>query len=54
CPSCGKAFKRTSHLQRHRYTHLVRKPHQCPLCPRRFRDPGELIHHQRVHTGERP
>uniref|UniRef100_A0A6I8P212 C2H2-type domain-containing protein n=1 Tax=Ornithorhynchus anatinus TaxID=9258 RepID=A0A6I8P212_ORNAN len=38
------------------FTHGGRggKPHACPVCPRRFRDAGELAHHQRVHTGERP
>ncbi|NXT30360.1 ZN581 protein, partial [Syrrhaptes paradoxus] len=55
CRACGKAFKRPSHLQRHRFTHAAaRKPHACALCPRRFRDAAELGHHQRVHTGERP
>ncbi|NWX19307.1 ZN581 protein, partial [Aegotheles bennettii] len=55
CPSCGKAFKRPSHLERHKFTHgTPRKPHGCPLCPRRFRDAAELGHHQRVHSGERP
>ncbi|KFO69205.1 Zinc finger protein 524, partial [Cuculus canorus] len=54
CRACGKAFKRSSHLERHKYTHAGRKPHACALCPRRFRDSGELAHHQRVHTGERP
>ncbi|NXN93724.1 ZN581 protein, partial [Rhinopomastus cyanomelas] len=55
CRACGKAFKRASHLERHKFTHFAgRKPHGCPLCPRRFRDSGELAQHQRVHTGERP
>jgi uncharacterized Zn-finger protein len=51
CGACGKAFKRSSHLSRHRATHRARAgpPHTCPLCPRRFQDAAELAQHVRLH-----
>uniref|UniRef100_G3UEA9 Zinc finger protein 581 n=1 Tax=Loxodonta africana TaxID=9785 RepID=G3UEA9_LOXAF len=48
CYSCPVCSKRASHLTRH---HSI---HGCPLCPRRFREAGELAQHSRVHSGERP
>ncbi|XP_007506447.1 zinc finger protein 580 [Monodelphis domestica] len=51
CGACGKAFKRSSHLSRHRSMHQPEgsRCHACPLCPRRFRDAGDLAQHFRGH-----
>ncbi|XP_067635455.1 uncharacterized protein [Eurosta solidaginis] len=54
CDICGKHFKRTSHLNRHKQSHSDEKPHKCDLCEKRFTQAATLKDHMRTHTGEKP
>ena len=54
CPECGKAFRKTSHLAKHRRTHTGERPYQCPLCGKRFSNSSHFSAHRRTHTGEKP
>uniref|UniRef100_A0A674JXT9 C2H2-type domain-containing protein n=1 Tax=Terrapene triunguis TaxID=2587831 RepID=A0A674JXT9_9SAUR len=56
CPTCGKAFARSSALLRHEAAHRGEKPFRCAECGKGFAygTASQLTEHQRVHTGERP
>ncbi|NXY81780.1 ZN628 protein, partial [Alcedo cyanopectus] len=50
CPTCGKTFKNTSGLARHRHGHLAAaRPFKCGLCPKTFAQLSGLLGHQRSH-----
>ncbi|KAK2885153.1 hypothetical protein Q8A73_021627 [Channa argus] len=55
CPQCNRRFKLMAslkiHMQRTCYEY---NQQQCAQCNFRFRSDAELIHHQRVHTKEKP
>ncbi|XP_042277373.1 zinc finger protein 480-like [Thunnus maccoyii] len=54
CDTCGRAFKRVSHLNRHRKVHTGERPYPCNTCEKRFFELNILKVHMRIHTGERP
>ncbi|KAL4953952.1 hypothetical protein BDW69DRAFT_205510 [Aspergillus filifer] len=47
CPHCGREFKRTEHLERHKRTHTKEKPFSC-YCGYSFSRRDLLTRHQRV------
>ncbi|KAG2470883.1 ZFP62 protein, partial [Polypterus senegalus] len=49
CSSCGKAFYKAYHLQRHKEVHLVMKPFTCLDCGRCFRRASHMQIHQHQH-----
>lgn len=49
CASCGKKFKRKSHLSEHQITHSDDRPLKCALCHRSFKRRSNFRAHQRQH-----
>ncbi|XP_021177853.2 zinc finger protein 624 [Fundulus heteroclitus] len=47
CPHCGKYFAWQSDLKRHIDTHSGERPHQCPLCEKKFKNPYALKSHEK-------
>ncbi|CAI4215875.1 unnamed protein product [Parascedosporium putredinis] len=48
CQVCEKRYKRREHLQRHRASHKVSRPHQCACCDRTFQRLDVLKRHART------
>uniref|UniRef100_A0A3P9DSX1 Zinc finger protein 2 homolog n=1 Tax=Maylandia zebra TaxID=106582 RepID=A0A3P9DSX1_9CICH len=44
CHICGES------LSRHKMTHSGERPHSCKICGRRFKLPGTLRQHEKIHT----
>lgn len=51
---CGKKFKHSSYLAKHKKTHDEDKPHKCNLCPKQYSEACELQRHLTTHSTERP
>ncbi|XP_071757977.2 histone-lysine N-methyltransferase PRDM9 isoform X1 [Centroberyx gerrardi] len=50
CSECGKIFKHTHHLTRHKLcVHSNKRPYCCPHCRRSFSQASGLLRHQIVH-----
>lgn len=50
CSECGKIFKHTHHLKRHKLcVHSNRRPYCCPHCRRSFSQASGFVRHQLVH-----
>lgn len=49
CDFCGKVFKQSSYLERHRVRHTSDRPHKCHLCDQAFVYEKELTTHVQSH-----
>ncbi|KAM4704496.1 zinc finger protein 574-like [Rhinophrynus dorsalis] len=54
CPTCGKPFKKRSHLRNHILTHTGERPYSCTDCSKSFNSQANLLRHRLTHTGEKP
>ncbi|KAG8433836.1 hypothetical protein GDO86_012271 [Hymenochirus boettgeri] len=54
CPTCGKPFKKGSHLRTHMLTHTGERPYCCTVCSKSFNSQANLLRHRLTHTGEKP
>ena len=54
CPTCQKAFLRSSSFVKHQRTHTGEKPCKCDYCGKGFSDFSGLRYHKKIHTGEKP
>ncbi|XP_075428891.1 zinc finger protein 717-like isoform X2 [Ascaphus truei] len=54
CALCGKTFRDSTGLSKHRRTHTGGKSYKCTQCEKSFTQKWNLVQHQRTHTGERP
>ncbi|XP_035794266.1 zinc finger protein 62 homolog isoform X3 [Anopheles albimanus] len=54
CLTCGKLFRSSEYLVRHRRTHSGERPYQCEICGKHFSTMSYLVIHRRRHTSERP
>ncbi|XP_064473293.1 gastrula zinc finger protein XlCGF26.1-like isoform X1 [Ornithodoros turicata] len=54
CPTCGKAFRRKEHVERHMKMHTGERNFVCSTCGKSFSQKVHLENHVRIHTGERP
>ncbi|XP_034721554.1 zinc finger protein 34-like [Etheostoma cragini] len=50
CGVCGKTLSDYRSLSRHRLTHSGERPHGCRVCGSRFKLPGTLRQHEKIHT----
>ncbi|KAL6950732.1 hypothetical protein ACO0QE_000013 [Hanseniaspora vineae] len=50
CPHCGNSYTKKLHLQRHQYTHGLKKPFSCSQCEKDFITRQQLVRHEKTHT----
>lgn len=54
CDICGKQFRSTGHLNRHKLTHFNVKPFACPVCDMKFSQKSVLQTHSLIHQRASP
>lgn len=54
CDICGRGFKCSDQLKKHKVSHTEVRPFECSECGRGFKHKYALTYHKRIHTGERP
>ena len=51
CVDCGKSFPFEGQLKVYRKSHLTALEHQCSKCNKCFKNKGDAVKHQAVHSG---